>query len=499
MVTTHRIEADSDPSEIERITGPRDDIVTERAHPDGHYEAAEGPFHHYRRTVETSVDDDGAALITEVTEFRLAMGVWSVLFTRAFANAIRRRREPGHQPWWSPPDRFDARQASVLSLLCGLTIVSGYLGTLITQTITFAADEFDASEGAQGVTLASVRVGVLLALGLVALADRRGRRRLLVGAAVGGCLVAATGALSPNLAWLGVSQTVARGLSTTVAVLIAILAAEEMPRNSRAYAVSVLAMTSALGAGAAVWFLPLADLGESAWRLLYLIPLAGIPLALRIARHLPESHRFEAARTRAPAATNRRRVILLAVSGFLLLFFAAPASQFQNEFLRSEHGYSAAEITAFTLITNTPGGIGILVGGRLADVRGRRLIGAIGVVGGVGLTVVMYLASGWGIWVASLFGAIVGAAVVPALGVYGPELFPTSARGRANGVITVVGVIGSSLGLLAAGLLSDSLGALGPAMAILAVGPLLLAILVLTAYPETAHLELEDLNPEDRQ
>ena len=35
-------------------------------------------------------------------------------------------------------------------------------------------------------------------------------------------------------------------------------------------------------------------------------------------------------------------------------------------------------------------------------------------------------------------------------------------------------------------------------MSILAAGPLLLAVLVLAAYPETAGKELEDLNPEDR-
>jgi hypothetical protein len=34
-------------------------------------------------------------------------------------------------------------------------------------------------------------------------------------------------------------------------------------------------------------------------------------------------------------------------------------------------------------------------------------------------------------------------------------------------------------------------------MALLAIGPLIVAALVLTLYPETAHRELEELNPED--
>src|SRR3546814_5041376 len=101
----------------------------------------------------------------------------------------------------------------------------------------------------------------------------------------------------------------------------------------------------------------------------------------------------------------------------------------------------------FSILTNTPGGIGVLIGGRLADTRGRRVVGAVGIAGGVGLTVAMVLASGWSMWGLSLLGAVIGAVTIPALGVYGPELFPTSLRGRANGVIAVLGVAGSVIGL----------------------------------------------------
>jgi MFS family permease len=121
------------------------------------------------------------------------------------------------------------------------------------------------------------------------------------------------------------------------------------------------------------------------------------------------------------------------------------------------------------------------------------------VAGGVALTVAMVLSGGWTMWALSVLGAVVGAATVPALGVYGPELFPTSLRGRANGVISILGVTGSVIGLLVAGSLSDRWGGLGPALAVLSVGPALMAVLVLVAYPETAHRELEELNPEDRR
>ena len=163
--------------------------------------------------------------------------------------------------------------------------------------------------------------------------------------------------------------------------------------------------------------------------------------------------------------------MLLACSGFLWSLFLAPAAQFLNEFLRTERGFSGAMIAVFVLVTNTPAGIGIVAGGKLADRHGRRVIGAIGVIGGVGFTVVSYLSWGWPLWLASLTASVIGALAVPALAVYGPELFPTGQRGAANGGLQVVSVAGSSPGLLLAGWMADRLGGLGPAMAVLAVGP----------------------------
>jgi predicted MFS family arabinose efflux permease len=496
VTTTHDLDL-SDPDDRRRwdeLRRPRDDVVIERQVDEDRFACATGPFSDYERTL--SADRHGDRLrVTERTDFTLAIPGWGVVFRRPIKGRLARRAEG--RPWWAPPDVFDADMSTTLAALAAMTLVAGYLGTLITQTITFAADDFGASDQAQGATLAVVRVGVLLALALTALADRRGRHDLIRWAAVGGCVTAAVGALAPNLVWLGASQTVSRGFSTALAVLIGIVAAETVPRNSRAYAISLLALSAALGSGMAVWALPLADLGEGGWRLVYLIPLIGIPFSLAVTRGLPESARYVRAHERAPARARPARLWLLASGAFLSLLFLAPASQFLNDFLRDERGFSAARISAFTLLTNTPGIIGIVVGGRLADARGRRMVGAVALTGGVALTVVTYVTAGWPMWVWSVAATIVGAATVPALGVYGPELFPTSARGRANGLITLIGVVGSAAGLLAVGTLSDSIGSLGPAMALVAVGPALLAVLILTRYPETAHLELEEINPED--
>jgi MFS family permease len=304
-------------------------------------------------------------------------------------------------------------------------------------------------------------------------------------------------AFAPNLAVLGLTQTFSRAFSTALALLITVVAAEEMPSGGRAYAASVLAMTGGLGAGVAVMLLPLADVAEPAWRLLYLVPLLALPLFVKIGAKVPESRRFTRRHARSTMVGHRMRLLLLAASSFFALVFFAPNTQFQNDFLRDEHGFTALQITLFTLVTSTPGGIGIVVGGRLADTRGRRLVGAVGTLGGATLLGLRFLVGGPFLWIFSIAGTIVAAVTVPALAVYGPELFPTSLRGKANGFISVAGVAGSAVGLLLAGQLADHYGRLGPGLAMLAVGPFVVAALVMAFYPETAHLELEDLNPED--
>ena len=378
-------------------------------------------------------------------------------------------------------------------------MAAGYLGTLVTQTIAFAGKEFSVSAGGQGVALAFSRVDVVIALAATALADRVGRRPVLLWCAVGAIAFAAAGSLAPSLPALIALQVPSRGLTAGVLIVLGVNAAEEVPAGARAWTASVLALINALGAGLCVATLPLADLGRRGWRLSYVAALVLLPLVAAAAGGLEESRRFArhvADRARPSLAGHRRRLALLAAGAFLAATFLTPAAQLQNTFLADERHFSASRITLFTLATGTPGGIGVVVGGRLAE-RGRRRIAAAGTALATVLVVVAYLVHGWPLWALGVGGGIAAGATVPALAVYGPELFPTRLRGRANGVISAVARGGSVLGLVAAGLLTDRLGGLGRAMAVLAVCPLLLAVLIVGAYPETAGEELEALNPED--
>jgi MFS family permease len=487
-----------DAADLEAILRPRTDLVIEERAGDGRFVAVRGPMREYERRVEVSpIDGDHPSReVTQTVDFRLAVPYFSWLVVLPFKRGLS-RPPVDRTPWWAPPTPLDARGATVLASLWAVGALLGYLNTLFTQTITFAGAEFGAGNRAQGVAGGVVRLGGFVALVVVTLGDRRGRRQTLLAATVAGCLLAATGALAPSLPWLTVSQTVARGFATALLVLVSIVAAEEVPARCRAYAVSLLALAGGFGAGLAVMALKLADLGTRGWRVLYVLPLIGLLLVLSVRRHLPESRRFLAPHPEARLAGHGGRLWLLAASGMLTNLFIAPQSQFNNQYLRTEHGFSAGRISLLTLAAGTPGIIGIVVGGRLADLRGRRVVGAVALASGAACTVAYFNTSGAALWLWPLVGTIFSAAAIPALGVYGPELFPTSLRGRANGLVGICSLAGSAAGLTLAGTWGDAFGRLGPAMTILSVGPALVAVLVLAAYPETAGLELEELNPED--
>jgi len=482
---------------------PRDDLVLERRAAPGEFAQADGPFASYRRTL--CPGDDGT--VVERTEYRLDLPWfgWLFLLPLRWALARRGRLDPHRRtnarrattPWWAPPDRLDQRQLGIVGLLAASSMASAFINTLFTQTVNFAADDFGIGDTGIGIAGSLVRAGIVLVLPVAVLADRAGRRRVIVAMSFAAPLASAAGALSPNFPFLVATQTLGRPLGLALDFMVGVVAAEEMPRSSRAYAVSVLAMASGIGSGVAVAALPLADVADWGWRLVYVVALVWLLVAVDIMRRLPETVRFQRPHVTAPPL-DRRRLAVLGGIALLTNLFVAPASLFQNGYLKDERGFSAATIALFTILTATPAGIGLIVGGRIADVGGRLRVIAVGLPLGAALLVTSYSVGGPVMWLSVLGAGIVGGVAYPAVAVYRAELFPTGNRGRAAGLLTAAALLGGIGGLLLMGHLLDAGRSHGTVMAGLALGQLAAVAVALRWLPETAHRELEDLNPEDR-
>ena len=512
-------------ADLAALRTPLDGIVLERVGASqDHFELEEGPFYNYSRTLTVADGSEvGTFDVTEEVTWKLAIPVFGLLLWVPFWLHVRAgQRNPS--PWWAPSGRLDTRAARVMGFLGVLALINGFLGTVLGQTLTFAADEFcsefeTSAEGlrtcidsandtsARANVFTIVRVSIVLSLLLTIAADRFGRKQALTAAATISCAATAAGAFSTNLALLTLSQVFSRGLATGLAIVILVFASEELPAKSRAYGVSMLILLAGLGSGTVVWLLPLADVAPWGWRLVYGAALIWVPAVLWAGTRLPTTRRFAALQKQKASRSLsemwqseklRNRLLLLGVASLLTAVFATPASQFDNQFLRDELGFTATRISVFTLITSTPIGVGVMTGGILADRIGRRGVGAFGLLVGAIMTVLSFYSNEFWIFPTRAIGVILGSGfAVAGLAVYGPELFPTRLRGTANGVITAFGVGGSVIGLQLVGRLAERFGAFAPALLIAAIGPTIVVVLILTRYPETANRTLEELNDED--
>jgi MFS family permease len=390
-------------------------------------------------------------------------------------------------------------------ILVGLASMSAaFTNTLFTQTVAFAADEFNISQSGQGIGAAIVRFGIIICLPLVAMADRHGRRPMMIALAWAAPIISAFGAIAPSYSFLVATQAIGRPLGLTLDILIAVVAIEEMPRNGRAYATGVLALLSGVGGGVAVASLPLADLGITAWRLVYLVGLVWVIVAIALMKWLPESQRFEKhvsiplEQRMKSLAVMRNNLGRICSVVFLTNLYIATASIFQNRYLKDDRGYSAALVAIFTVVTSSPASLGLILGGRIADERGRRILGTILVPIGAFLLALSFSVSGPLMWIVAILGGFAFGLSYPALAVYRGELFPTGVRGLAGGIIMTSALVGGSFGLIGAGRVLDTGVSYGTVMMALVLGPLIASIVVWFRYPETAHLELEDITTQNQ-
>jgi putative MFS transporter len=424
---------------------------------------------------------------------------------------------PRRRPRWLPPMRigppvpFTERQAAHLTTVSAAMALASFGGSLFTQDLDYIGDAFHASDRRLGIALAVARVGVVVAVVAGIAADRVGRRRIFLASTVGVCIVSGVSALAPSLALFTVPQVVSRGLFNACLSLSTILVIEAAPERARAWAGGMLGLAASTGFALGVLLLPLSDLGRQAWRIHYALVFCGLALLPGMARRLGESPRFERVLTsdglsRSGAASMRRvvehrygrRFVVLALLTYALQVFTAPASQFGNRYLRHERGFSGFDITVFRTVTaGVTGLVGVLIGSRLAETKGRRSVALVCSVIAIVTTMVFYTTGGISLWVANTIGTVAGGMAVPAVASFGTELFPTDARGTANGLLTVVGVLGSATGLVLAGVLRDPLDSLGRSIAVLGVVPIVAVVALLHRLPEASGHELDELSPSE--
>jgi len=406
-----------------------------------------------------------------------------------------------------PPVAFTPEAAVLVATVAAIAAVTNLAGSLFGQNADSVTDAFGASNRQLGVALAVSRIGVLVSLTASALADRRGRRRILLTCFAGVCIANAVSAVAPGFIVFTSAQLLTRAFVSATLVVAAIAVVEEAPDGARAWALAMLALAAGAGFAIAVVLLPVSDISSQSWRAAFAISALAIILLPRFARDLRETRRYQALAGQLAARGRMREVFdrtygwrfaLVGVAAFLTNLFSAPSAQLTNRFLTDEHGFSNTAIALFRGVTNGfPGLIGIIIAGRLAETRGRRPVGIIALAASSAFQMAFFLGSGATLWVASTLAIVAAACAGLALGAFSTELFPTEVRGTSSALLLVCGVSGSATGLLLATNLDTVVGGLGPAIALCGIAPLVAAFLVLPWLPEPAERTLDEISPSE--
>jgi putative MFS transporter len=399
----------------------------------------------------------------------------------------------------------DAREWRILALLGTANAVNGYDLGILALALPAIQRSLAIGEAEVGTMLAIIRLGMLPALAIGVLADRYGRRRLLLATIIGFTACTALTAAAPTAAVFVGLQFVARIFMAAEDTLGIVVVAEELAAARRGFALGVLAALGGIGHGLAAVGYAAVGAGPHGWRTLYVVGALPLLVVAWVRRRLAETRRFVASQQRHAASLHAvwaplrdlvreypRRAFGLAVMVFATYFVMIPAISFQSKFLQEAHGYSAGVVATLYFVGGLLSVATQLVVGRVSDRIGRKPAVLVTLALMTAGTLLLYRGSGpsvlagWIVMVCAYLGLDI------MLSAFGSELFPTAYRSTASSARSVTANVGASLGLALEGAVFTWTGSHGVALSWM-LPPLVLVPLALLVLPETARRELEEI------
>ncbi len=403
--------------------------------------------------------------------------------------------------WLTPP----VLTVAVLAVAAGLAQFSV---TAVIGDVAAAFGEPGASEdelAAQiglpastlGIALAAIRLASLASLPAAAMADRFGRRRLLLMLTAAGLAATSLAAAAPAFWFYVALVALARPMLSTVSSVAGVIAAEEASARDRSAAIALI--TAAYGVGAGIVSVTRGLLDEPSFRLVTafaLVPLVLLPLLAprvrepRIASNLRPAVGLPG---KIPAPLRRRVTVLATLTGAIAL---ATGPAFSYLFVYSESVLGASSLfTSLLVLGAGPAGLaGILLGRLGSDRIGRRATaGTMMAITGAG-GALAYTGGTAQLAVGYLLAIAASSGFAPPAGALAAELVPTTVRATVAGWITFAGVLGAVVGLASFGVLASLTGGFATASQLIAATVAVIAV-GFALLPETRGTELDDPAP----
>ncbi len=175
-----------------------------------------------------------------------------------------------------PPAGLASADKKLLLLLAAAFFIAQYDMSVLSLALPDMQQSFNISEQDLGKVIGAARLGALPAIFLALLADRIGRRRLLMVTLLGlSIATGATGFVRTTEQFIAV-QFCSRAFATAEEIIAVIYVLEMLPARQRGWGVGFLAAMGGLGSGAASLLYATVDFLPGGWRALYVI--AALPI-----------------------------------------------------------------------------------------------------------------------------------------------------------------------------------------------------------------------------
>jgi len=429
-------------------------------------------------------------------------------------------RSVRENPWWIPPflggvpASLSKDQLSLLGVLTFALFFERYDISIFSNALKQLGTSFGLDKAQQGDFASWVLLGALPAFLLVPLADRVGRRRLLLFCVVVMSLGSVLTSLSQTALQFVLFQFATRAFLISAALLTVVIVTEEFPAEHRGWGIGMLSGVAAIGFGLGALLFGFVNHLPFGWRTLYLVGATPLVLLPWLRRGVIETQRFHRARGAElaregslqailgglrPLATlvreQPRRALALGLIGSLSSAGVNVAFLFLPEFLQSERGWSPGGFAAMSIFFGVFGIVGNLAAGRLADRFGRRAVILCALLTFPLFAAAFYMGPPRFVplpWTAMVFVNMANQVMLRALTT---ELFPTRARGAAGGLQALLETLGVVFGSFVYARLLEWLGDQSLVLPLMSLATILAALAV-ALVPETARLELEQISDE---
>lgn len=368
---------------------------------------------------------------------------------------------------------------------------------------TTIAEQAGLSGTQLGVGLAVLRFASLGGLPLAGLADRYGRRVMLLLSCAVGLVLTVVAAGSPGYWWFVAIFAMGRPLLSATNALAQVGAAEETGSADRAKAIALIAAGYAAGSGLTAVLHGLAN-GVLGFRGIFALAVVPLVMVAFMRRRLIDSDRFVLAASAVDHPTPvlgavrppyRGRLAVVAALALAVGVITGPANSFVFVYAQNVLKVSGAGTALMVVAAGGVGLVGLLVGRWTADHIGRRVTGAAGMAGLALAATICYSGSHIALYAGYEMAALFGGAFAPAAGALANELFPTSVRASVAGWNVAAAVVGAVAGLILFGAVADvgNRFAVGGLVTFL---PMLAGTGLFALLPETMGREPEDLWPD---